>query len=345
MFKEKKILFFCVKFFDYEIKIKRKLEELGATVYYYDERPKNDLLTKALIRINKNVINKSIEEYYEKILKETEDIEFDYLFIIKAEVTPKWFLETFRKNNPKTEFVLFLWDSIVNCGNVSNALHLFDKKYTFDYDDTKKYDLNFQPLFYVQSYADIANYKAYQNDLLFIGTAHTDRYRICKKIEKQCIEFGLNPYFYFFLQSPYVFYHKKIFEEGFSNVQKEDISFVSLTHSDTVRLYKKSSVILDIQHTKQTGLTMRTLETLGAGRKIITTNPRIKYYSFYQPENVLIVDRDNPIINKSFFEQDYKPIDKDILYSYSIESWLKNMFESENDMLSYLDKKAYNKAF
>jgi len=344
MFKEKKVLFFCVKFFGYETVIREKLEDLGAVVHYYDERPKNDLLTKALIRINKNVVKKSIDEYYKNILKEIEGIEFDYLFIIKAEVTPKWFLETFRQNNQKTESVLFLWDSIVNCGNVSNSLHLFDKKYTFDYEDTKQYDLDFQPLFYAQSYANIAKDTEYEYDLLFVGTAHTDRYGICKKIEKKCIEFGLNPYFYYFLQSPYVFYHKKIFEEGFSRVEKKDISFATLGSSDNIALYQKSNVILDIQHTKQTGLTMRTLETLGAARKIITTNPKVKYYSFYQPENVLIIDRNNPIINKVFFEQDYKAIDKAVLYSYSIEGWLKNMFEPEN-MPSYLDEKAYNEAF
>ena len=72
---------------------------------------------------------------------------------------------------------------------------------------------------------------------------------------------------------------------------------------------------------------MRTIETLGAKKKLITTNPNVKGYDFYRPENVLIVDRINPIITKEFIEQPWEDVPEEIYRKYSISSWLNIIFE------------------
>ena len=81
-----------------------------------------------------------------------------------------------------------------------------------------------------------------------------------------------------------------------------------------------------MQHPKQTGLTMRTIETLGAKKKLITTNPHVKEYDFYRPENILIVDRYNPVITKEFLDAPWKEIPENIYKKYSISSWLNSIF-------------------
>ena len=48
-FSGKKILFISAKFFGYEVEIKKKLESFGSEVDFYDERPKNDFMTKKLL--------------------------------------------------------------------------------------------------------------------------------------------------------------------------------------------------------------------------------------------------------------------------------------------------------
>ena len=51
---------------------------------------------------------------------------------------------------------------------------------------------------------------------------------------------------------------------------------------------------------------MRTIEiALGMRKKSITTNLDIKEYDFYDKNNILIIDRKNPIINKEFLETNY----------------------------------------
>ena len=65
---DKKILFISVKFFNYEDIIKTQLENLGAEVDWFDERPSNTVFTKAMIRVNKKLISTSINDYFKKVI-------------------------------------------------------------------------------------------------------------------------------------------------------------------------------------------------------------------------------------------------------------------------------------
>jgi hypothetical protein len=89
---------------------------------------------------------------------------------------------------------------------------------------------------------------------------------------------------------------------------------------------KRSRVILDIQHPAQEGLTMRTIEMIGAGKKLLTTNREVISYDFYDSHNMQYIDRNNPVIDKSFFKTDYRTIDSRIYDKYSIRGWLREVF-------------------
>ena len=69
----KKILFLSANFFGYEEAITNRLRELGAEVDFYNERPSDSVLSKGIIRVNKNFYFKKINSYYQKILKETNE--------------------------------------------------------------------------------------------------------------------------------------------------------------------------------------------------------------------------------------------------------------------------------
>ena len=54
--KGKKILFFYTPFFSYEKDIIKELEEKGAEVWSFNERPSDNVFLRILIRLNKNLI-------------------------------------------------------------------------------------------------------------------------------------------------------------------------------------------------------------------------------------------------------------------------------------------------
>lgn len=325
--KNKKVLFFSVKTFDLEREIVGKLKSYGASVDYYDERPSNTIFVKGLIRLKKNLYKTKIKKYYEQILYEIKDNHYDYLFVNRGEVIPHIFLEEFRKKQKKCFCIFYTWDSIKNNKNPLKILKYFDKKISFDYQDAKKYNLKFRPLFFLDHYKRIKKNKNKINyDLLFIGTAHSDRYLLVKEITKWCSKHRLKFFTYIYSQSVFVFLFKKIFDNSFKKFKLSKMSFKSLQKSDIIKLYNCSNVVLDINHPNQSGLTMRTFECIGAKRKMITTNHEIKNYPFYNPNNVFVLNRDTVIIDYEFFNSNYQDVDSDLYEKLSIGGWIYSIF-------------------
>lgn len=72
---------------------------------------------------------------------------------------------------------------------------------------------------------------------------------------------------------------------------------------------------------------MRSIEIVGLRKKLITTNKDIVNYDFYHPDNILILDRRNPVIDRSFFEKPYKMLEERIYGKYSLSSWLTQILQ------------------
>jgi hypothetical protein len=72
---------------------------------------------------------------------------------------------------------------------------------------------------------------------------------------------------------------------------------------------------------------MRTIETLGAGKKIVTTNREIKHYDIYRENNVCIIERENPVIDPAFVNSNYEELQSSITEKYSIGGWVTQIFK------------------
>ena len=336
-FKNKKILYISVKTFNYELEIANKLRELGAQVDYFDERPSNSVLTKGIIRLKRSFIKKKIDTYYNSILKKIEGEKYDFFFLVKGEAIPSFFLAKLKLLQKNCSFIYYTWDSFENNPNGLKILHFFDKRLTFDPFDAEKFKLEFRPLFYIDKYKKVENIKKPKYKMLFLGTAHSDRYRISNAIVNWCTEYNFSAFTYYFMQSKLVYFLKSKFDPSFKDFDFKKLNFKSLSIDEIIKYYENSSIILDINHPNQKGLTMRTFEALGAGKKIITTNNEIKKYSFYNPNNIFVIDRENIELEKSFFESNFNPINEDILSEMSITGWIKSVF-IQNDSNYWLNK-------
>ena len=330
IFSGKKILFISPSFFGYEKAIVKRMKELGSIVYFYDDRPSNGFWGKGLLRAHKRLYAYKIKKYYEPIEKQIKEIsQLDYLFLLSPEALPLSLLESIIRMNPNIIVILYMWDSIQNKIGTKKYLPYCQRIYTFDPSD-KQYDsrIEFCSLFYLNEYAIIKARDNYDYELAFIGTAHSDRYVLANKIVRQIELLGGKTYTYFYLHSIKLYLYRKLTNPYFKNTKISDFQYKSLSSAETMDIINRSKVILDIQHPKQTGLTMRTLEVLGGNRKLITTNTEVMKYDFYNPQNILIVDRDNPKIPIDFLQSPYIQIDKNIYKKYSLDGWLNSVFKS-----------------
>lgn len=323
----KRILFFSAHLFGYQNDIRLAMESVGAIVDYYDERPANNFLVKGVIRINRNLLVGYINHYYNKIIKETLQKEYDYVFFIKGESISASNVRRLKQFHPEANFIIYHWDSIANNSNAQNLLPYFDRVFSFDKIDCERLGLHFLPLFYTPDYANIPYYdKEIKYDMLFVGTTHSDRYKLVKRIEEQIIKMGGLCLTWFYFPSKILYYKMKIQNSYLRQIPVHTFHFKPMSKELLLQLYAGSRIIIDVQHPKQTGLTMRCIETLGAKRKLITTNYYITEYDFYNPDNILVVDRNLPYVPEKFLNEPYRDTPKEIYESYSIKNWLSSIF-------------------
>jgi hypothetical protein len=321
----KKILFLSVQTFNLEVEIKKKLEELGAHVTYYDERPANNNFIKGIIRLNRSLVQKRIDKYYKKIFYTIADKNYDYLFVNRGEIVPEFFLKDLKNTQPNCQFIFYTWDSFENHNHPTTILKYFDKKSTFDPKDAFQYKINFRPLFYLDAFKNMTHLTQCY-DVLFLGTAHSDRYKISSLIKAWAQNYSLNCFCFYYMHGKFVYLYKYFFDKSFKEFKYSQLSFKSLNLNQIVNLYQQSNVILDINHPHQKGLTMRTFEAIGAKRKLITTNNEISKYPFYNENNFLIIDREDIKLSLDFFIGEYKELDSKLYEKFSLEGWLFNIF-------------------
>ena len=207
---------------------------------------------------------------------------------------------------------------------------LFDRVWSFDKSDSEKYNIDFLPLFYSNEYSDIASSGVSQKyDALFVGTIHSDRYWFLKNIERQISALNGQVYFWQYFPSVLLYLKMKLRSRRFCREAKyRDFRFESLKKERLLELIAESKAVIDSNHPSQSGLTMRTLETLGAKRKLITTNVYVKEYDFYRESNILIVDRETPHIPEDFLISPYEDIPDDVYHKYSLDGWLSAIFSN-----------------
>ena len=84
----------------------------------------------------------------------------------------------------------------------------------------------------------------------------------------------------------------------------------------------KSKSILDINHKNRTGITLHVISALANGIKVITTNESIKKELFYNENNIYVLDVDNPVVDKEFFEKPFVSMNFEHL---RLDNWLVNV--------------------
>lgn len=319
-------LLICPKFFGYQDDISQALISKNHKVTYIDEKPYNNNFFKILVRLFgkstfvRRIIRKHILTSLEKI-----NGTLDYVIVVKGESLSLENVIFLKEKYPKATFLFYAWDSIKNYPHVLEYLPLFNRCYTFDNNDIQQFPfLKHLPLFYSKEYGikHSINPQTIKPRIVFAGTVHSDRYELLGKIYKKYHHvYDFN----FFLYFPSKILFLKFLKNNIINIMKYKIlgfSLCSKTKSQVADYFLNATAIIDIQHPMQHGLTMRTIEVLPLNRKLITTNREIKNYDFYRHENVLIIDRDEPILTEEFLFTSFQEIDPDIIHRYSVDGWV-----------------------
>lgn len=326
--KGKKVLLISAMFFGYEKLIKAELERKGAEVDYFNERPDNGFWTKALIRIDRRLLARKTDHYYRHIIESTSHKVYDHILVIRGEALSALVLKRLRQKQTKARLSLYLWDSMHYNPNAMKILKYFDQVFSFDRVDVEKTPgMKFLPLFYGHDFERSADWKEEPiYDACFIGTVHTDRYKVLERIIENLQNQGCKLFIFCYYPSRFLYNLRALIDPGFRRFGKKHVKFIGMNISEVVDRIAESKAVIDVNRPDQLGLTMRTIEAVGAQRKLITTNLDIVNYDLYNESSVLIVDRKNPNINMDFISRKGTPFEKGVRKIFSISSWLDAIF-------------------
>ena len=279
----KKILFLNRSFYIYDKIIKEKLENRGFEVLSYSIKPKLSIW-KRYSRDSKTMLEKAASMQQEHIMQNiNNEKNVVAVFLLAGQDMQANTLHRLKQIFPKAYFLWYLWDNIANLKNYKQISDIFDRIVSFDLIESVQNNISYLPLFYSKK----REIKGYKYELSMIASDIDDRLEIIRQI----CDLQLFSKQYIHLCSGYVKYLKTFSKNRYKG---EKIIYPnSLSYSKTINIMEKSLCILDIPAANQTGLTMRTIETLGLKRKLITTNKNIKQYDFYNENNIFVIDKDN----------------------------------------------------
>ena len=325
------------------------LETNGLQVEYLDilNPPKYEY--NSISDIFRNIYNRTIKKNKQYILKlendfvnafylkkikkykRINDTYFDYVLIIKPEeFSPNIVKEIVKLGNQSVGYTwdglrIFLKDNLLKNRKYLNEIYSFDTNNIIDHPELKfKFCTNFA--YYNQLKIP---YNKRKLDLFFIGdlAGIAENQRRDLKLDK-------------FLQNINGSIDINIFlghaENRIQKINSKKVkyinSFISLRESKLIT--SNTKIVIDVCKAHHIGLSFRFFECLATETKIITNNQDVINYDFYHPNNIMIVDFENEILDQeiyfNFLNLPYEKIEQHILDKYSIENWVKYLFKIDD---------------
>ena len=222
------------------------------------------------------------------IVKKEKNNSYDVVFCL----LPFFTLENLRELRAihvQSRFILYLWDAIggyIRKGiDLDAYLQCFDKTYTFDKKDAMRYEIDYQPLFCVRRFQDQLPFPDCRNGVYMVGNlADFRRYGAVDSFNRYCRYRQIS--FEWYLKGT-LRKNMKIFMQGGS---LRNLHLTSIGDQEFCRMMNRSQAVFDFANHLQDGYTMRLMENLCAGKKIITNNRNVLNESFYSPDRFFVFD-------------------------------------------------------
>lgn len=324
--------------------MKKEILFLGPDYYGFNEVVYEGFVNFSGGNVQNIVINESYR--YKNLLEKIENF-FSKLFFNKnlKSIKAQNQLTMTLKNIPSNDFVIInrhdlltteqllilknktsnlfciLWDSLQKIPHQENNLNVFDKVFSFDPQDCVENGfVKINNFYFVKdSKPSAPKYK-----ISYLGT-YDNR-----------IGTLINFFEYFNNNNIPALGNLYIYKSELGkvkNVLPENIQFFHqiIPFSKSYHMYDESEIILDLVHENQRGMSFRPFEALGLRKKLITNNPEVMKYDFYNPNNILYINTSEGIsIPESFLENKYQDINEKIYEKYFIKNWV-NQILSENE--------------
>lgn len=338
----KSILLICDPFYGYGQIMKDTLLKIGAKSVCYKEATfysgslRDKISFRSILSWIKNPKRRA--EWTRRFIKEIAGLHFDTFFVVENMPFSLYFFDYLKKANPQVRSILFLWDTTkTQQPRYTDFYKKFDTVYSFDRDDAKKYGFKYYPDFYIPE--EIVPISRCEYDVAFVGSMSHGETKLRAKILFDIYNFCQT-------NNLHSFIYLKHFKLANTTLRKIYQMFQDFSYVRMVKKYKKygylydqplpieqynrvmaqTKVVIDLSYHRRQGMTINAITALACGKKLITTNNRIKKESFYNPSIILVVDERSPQLDMNFIQAPYSSADFSHL---QIDNWLRHVVNEQ----------------
>jgi len=199
---------------------------------------------------------------------------------------------------------------------------VFDKVYSFDQLDCLNHDMVYLPQFISftsQQFISLApsNNTPHSKTCFYVGGYDNYRVRTLNEIDLTIKELNYTSDFYLVTKED---------KEKYPACCKNEF----LSYKENLEKIKHCEILIEINRTGQTGLTLRALEALFFNKKLITTNNEIKKCDFYSPERIFIWGVDSLDSLSGFMNRTLPPINVKLMKNYTADTMLERLINDNS---------------
>ncbi|WP_429945747.1 hypothetical protein V5G99_08355 [Bibersteinia trehalosi] len=263
-------------------------------------------------------------EVYFRNLQGKINQKIDYsLFFLMQGFSPEIILKI-KEITKDNGMINYQWDGLTRYPKAMENLKYFDRCYVFDSNDLKYNELLYNLYPTTNFYFDYEDEIQIQDNgkLYFIGGHNTSRQNEIVNFALYAQEHKINLDIQIVCQD--IHKCRDIYP---SNVNLLPLSEIK-PFSENIALAKQCHCILDFVIAQHSGCSFRVFEALGYGKKLITTNKNIKYYDFYHPNNMFVLDNNFDEL-EAFLTKPYVELDPSIKKKYSFSNWINYVLNIE----------------
>lgn len=224
----------------------------------------------------------------------------------------KRFLFRLKSEYPNAQINYIYWNMVGKCNHLQpNNIPDYVRKWTYDNYDSNKYNLRLYTTYpYYRKYIRI--HKSNEIDVLFIGK-DKGRGEFLLDLERRMNAIGL--------KTKFIITKTSRFSRNKSFYSPE------ISYEEVCDLISRSRSVLNVIMDNQEGITLRDLEYVFQGVKLLTTNTKICTHPIFNPNNVFVI-KDKYIEGLDvFLKTPMEPINDNLKEHHSFDSFIREITE------------------
>lgn len=289
--------------------------------------------------VNESKFKKRMEQRWLNLMQSDEyNKVYDCCFVLDGQSISPILFQELRKRNSNVRIVNYLFDTTSGVYHFEKNFRFFDKVFSFDICESKRYHIEFLPIYWTPcEESDAPEYAIFG-----FGAIKDDRFELFTRLEKIAqknnLSYFLKLYNFVKFRSMFLYtircaVYRRLRLKNIISPCAIKSSFATketLSPNDFRCHISGSKIVVDTSSPFQDGLTARFMWSLGLGKKIITTNANVKQYDFFDEKQVLVYSSstdEKQIEDFLVSEFEMPEFQKERVAQYRLDNWLRKILD------------------